>query len=149
MNDFILKVLQITSNNDNCDDIWWRTDDEYAPVTFFINCSDQFFWGSADCVTLTPENINELKKAYEDAEKVYKYGDCYGSSLFCCRINKMRPQGAYYSHIPKELWSLFDECGPERETGFGNPYKPGEYDPNRLKKRSNWIMRLWRKINDH
>lgn len=33
----------------------------------------------------------------------------------------MRPQGAYYKHIPEILWPLFNECGSEREAGLGNP----------------------------
>ncbi|UVG35196.1 hypothetical protein SEA_CECE_190 [Microbacterium phage Cece] len=48
--------------------------------------------------------------------------------LFAARVRKLRPQGACYSRYPEELWPLFNEAGPERETGFGNPYKPGEYN---------------------
>ena len=36
----------------------------------------------------------------------------------------MRPQGAYYKYIDKEVWHLFDEAGPEREVGKGNTPKP-------------------------
>ena len=45
-------------------------------------------------------------------------------SLFCCRVRKMRPQGAYYKYIDKEVWHIFDEAGPEREVGKGNTPKP-------------------------
>ena len=38
----------------------------------------------------------------------------------------MRPQGAYYPESDPETWPLFDDCGPEREVGLGNPYRPGE-----------------------
>lgn len=48
------------------------------------------------------------------------------SSLFACRSRKMRPQGACYPDDHPELWPLFDACGPEREVGMGNPYRPGE-----------------------
>lgn len=41
-------------------------------------------------------------------------------------MRKERPQGACYPSN-KDLWPLFDACGPEKPTGFGNPYKPGEY----------------------
>lgn len=27
------------------EDIWWRTDDGYYPVTFLVNCNDLFWWG--------------------------------------------------------------------------------------------------------
>ena len=38
----------------------------------------------------------------------------YGTELFSARVRKMRPQGASYKLYPKELWPLFDACGPER-----------------------------------
>lgn len=122
----VLRVLRATAF-DNCDDVWWRTDGKYAPVTFMVNCNDLFAWGCADCETLTAENIELLEQSYKDAAAVSEHGEIYGALLFCCRSRQMRPQGACYSHFPKELWPLLDKCGEERETGFGNPYKPGEY----------------------
>jgi hypothetical protein len=41
--------------------------------------------------------------------------------LFACRSRNSRPQGAIYKRISKALVPLFDACGPERMTGFGNP----------------------------
>lgn len=49
------------------------------------------------------------------------------ANLFACKVMRMRPQGAAYSYIPEDLWDLFDEAGPERAVGFGNPSAPGEY----------------------
>lgn len=34
----------------------------------------------------------------------------------------MRPQNAIYTSIPEDLWDLFDACGEERPSDFGNPY---------------------------
>jgi len=129
MNEFILKVLSTIEEYSVYDDIWWRTDEEFAPITFFVKCNDLFFWGCADDEVLTPENIDQLCVAYEDAGKAKKYAYSFGSLLFCARIRKQRPQGAYYEYIPKELWPLFNECGPERVPGFGNPYDIGEHNP--------------------
>lgn len=137
--DFIIEVLRVVSDNDDTSAIWWRCDGEWAPVTFFVNCNDLFFWGSADTETITPGNIGELVRAYADAEAIDKCA--YASQLFCARVRKMRPQGACYPEPifadrrdePEtlKLWALYDACGPERETGFGNPYRPGEYKPKR------------------
>jgi|HubBroStandDraft_4_1064222.scaffolds.fasta_scaffold00029_108 hypothetical protein len=108
----------------NCETVEWRTDGEYAPVRFFINCNDQFWWGTGDNEDLTPENIGELEKAYADCNAIDKVcGKHHAQSLFCCRVRKMRPQGCCYP--PREYWHLFDACGPEREVGLGNPYPPG------------------------
>lgn len=41
--------------------IWWRTDEEYAPITFLVNCNDLFAWGCADCERLTTDNIDLLE----------------------------------------------------------------------------------------
>lgn len=122
---FILEVLQLTAMfpNDLCSELMWRCDREYAPITFFINCSDLFYWGCADGETVTKENIHILRESIKDLAP-YALSRQDASLLFCCRVRKMRPQGAYYKYIDKEVWHLFDEAGPEREIGNGNTPKP-------------------------
>lgn len=105
-------------------DIVFEADDE-----FFVNCSDEFFWGCADSEDITEADLPMFNEAVVE---------CAGnlntaSSLYCCRKRKERPQGALYTYIDGELWPLFDACGPEREVGFGNPYKPGDYKPSEWK----------------
>jgi hypothetical protein len=122
---FILEVLQLTAMfpNDLCSELMWRCDREYAPITFFINCSDLFYWGCADGETVTKENIHILRESIKDLAP-YALSRQDASLLFCCRVRKMRPQGAYYKYIDKEVWHLYDEAGPEREIGNGNTPKP-------------------------
>ncbi len=119
--DFVKRVLDATAF-DHCDDIWWRTDTEYAPITFFVNCNDLFFWGSADCEELTPDNIELFEQSYRDADEAMKHGNVYASLLFCARVRAERPQGAYYKYLHEDIYHLFDACGPEREVGIGNPH---------------------------
>jgi len=124
--------------------IWWRTDGEYAPVTFFVNCNDLFHWATADAEKLTPENLPELRQAVADVraargvptghfprldrdatneERNKEAADwsCWydaggmGADLFCARVRKMRPQRPCYERWPPELHPLFDACGPERD----------------------------------
>lgn len=123
---FILRVLRVLDGIDARYSLSWRTDGEYAPIRFFINCNDYFCWGCADSVDLTPDNIEVLEQAIADlkvsgVEHAEKH---YGTDLFCCRVSGLRPQGCCY---PKDrgVWPLFDVCGPEREIGTGNPYPPG------------------------
>lgn len=109
---------------DNCEMIWWRTDTEYAPITFFVNCNDLFWWATSDAETVTPENIHLLEESIKDVEAVDDISELAGD-LFCCRSRKMRPQGAAYSK-DKRFWPLFDACGPDRDIDkgpFGNPKK--------------------------
>lgn len=120
--EFIMRVLRTTAF-ENCDDIWWRTDDEYAPLTLFVNCSDVFCWGTADAEEVTPENVAIMEQAYADCRAADpRSGYIYGSMLFCARVRGMRPQGAAYpGEDHKALWPLFDACGPERTIEMGNP----------------------------
>jgi hypothetical protein len=111
--EFVLRVLEVTAEVECCEDVWWRTDGEYAPITFLVNCNDLFAWACADCVQLVPGNIDSLERAYKDVHEVDMLGEAWGALLFCCRERKMRPQKPYYKHIPENLWFLFDECGPE------------------------------------
>lgn len=122
---FILEVLQLTAMfpSDLCSDLLWRCDGQYAPVTFFINCNDLFWWGCADGEDITEENIHLLREAIKDLED-YPLSKADAPLLFCCRVRKMRPQGAYYSYLEKDVWHLFDAAGPEREVGGGNTPKP-------------------------
>lgn len=104
MNEFYLRVMRCMK--DNAEYLWWRTDDEFAPITFFINCSDSFSWGTADGERVTEENVGILEQSIEDADDPL---------LFCARIRKMRPQRSMYKYIGENKRHFFDECGPERE----------------------------------
>jgi hypothetical protein len=145
--EFVMRVMRVFAavpNEHARDALWWRCDGEYAPITFLITCSDEFFWGCADSEHLTAENIGAFEKACADAKAATKFGDIYGPMLFCARIKKERPQGAAYPR-ERDLWPLFDACGPEREIGLGNPYPPGETMGSRVQPLSLWA-RLLRKV---
>ena len=120
----VMRVLSVTAKYDDYEEIWWRTDGEHAPVTFFANCNDLFYWACSDAEAITEQNIDLLEQTYEDVA-MYEHGECYAGILFCCRSRGMRPQGAYYKSLPRSLWALFDACGPERHAEEpGNTPKP-------------------------
>lgn len=122
--DFIRRVLVSAAKHDNTDDLHWNTD-----LEFYIICNDVFFWGCADAEGLTPETVEEWERAMEDADRVG--GFAYGGILYCARMRKMRPQGAYYDHIiVRELWPLFDACGERRAVGMGNPKEHPDFREN-------------------
>ena len=106
---------------------WSRHADAEERGSLWINCNDFFAWGCADSESIeSAEDLLLLAQAMSDADLA---GDAsWGPLLYCARRAKLRPQGAAY---PKNrgLWPLFDACGPEREVGIGNPYRPGEYRP--------------------
>lgn len=105
-------------------------------ATTALQCSDTFFWGSADAEEVTAETLPVLEQVVADLAPLRAAANAAGeakrarffeyavSDLYASRIRGMRPQGAVYtrrySSIP-EVWPMFDAAGPEREVGFGNP----------------------------
>lgn len=110
MNPIIEPLLRVIAEYELHGEVLWYTD-----MKFFVNCNDLFFWALADGEPI--ETIQDVE-ALEQACKVAKYD---GSSLYCARRRKMRPQGAFYKHFDKGSWPLFDACGPYRPVTFGNP----------------------------
>lgn len=117
--DFTLEVLRLQDEYD-CygDPIYWATHDQYAPITFFVNCNDLFWWATADAEKLTPEDIPMLRQAILDVKATGVFTldlENYelGCELWCARKRGMRPQQPAY---PKDerLQALFDACGPAR-----------------------------------
>lgn len=108
------------------DELYWRVKPD--GIHWFVNCNDLFWWGTADAEDLTAENVGVLEQAVADCRAADPVvGTLDASRLFCCRVRRMRPQGAYYPKLEKILWTLFDACGPERAVDYGNP-KPRPAD---------------------
>lgn len=109
-----------------------------------VICNDVFAWGFADAEDIeTSDDIELLRQSIKDCTAIEPRSS-HGALLYCARKRNMRPQGAYYKYLdvydykkdqPPELnaeatakmHKLFNDAGPEREVGFGNPYAPGEY----------------------
>lgn len=126
--DFLIEVFRYFASIDCHSDLFWNIW-EKQPLMVYVMCNDQFFWGSADVEEITPENFPELQRAVTDCVAVAPDDPCNkleGLMLFCSRMRKERPQGASYPR-DRRLWPLFDEAGPEKKIGLGNPYGPGDY----------------------
>lgn len=110
------RLLNLLAYHECSDDIWWKeTGSEDFPEPL-INVNDCFFWACADAEEITAPDLDALQKALEDV------GDNgHGLLLFVCRKRRMRPQGALYKHLDSSIQGLFNDCGPERKAGMGNP----------------------------
>ena len=117
--DLTLRVLRVFAF-DNTEQVWWRTDGEYAPVTFFVKCNDLFWWGCSDCEQITEQNIDLLERTAQDLGE--DDAAIYLGELFAARSRGMRPQGACYKNWPERIQVLFNACGPEREINIANPF---------------------------
>jgi hypothetical protein len=109
------------------DELWWRTDDEYAPITLIVNCNDLFVWACSDCETLTPENLPRLEAT--KAECLALGEDCGSEAalLWCARERGVRPQKAYYKHFPEIMHPLFDAVSDR--PGYGHAPSPSTPSP--------------------
>jgi len=106
----VIRLLRILAEHECHDCVWWHCD-----LTFFVGCNDVFCWACADAEPVASEaDVDALEQALKDA-------DDDGAMLYCARKRGMRPQGALYKHIDPANRHWFDECGPEREVGPGNP----------------------------
>jgi hypothetical protein len=144
---FVDSVLRFAIEHDTVSDLIWREDD--GKIHAAVICSDCFWWGSADAEELTPETFPIYKQAVAECEALAKtlpkdsnqMPQLYADELFAARIRKMRPQGASYEMYPPVLWPLFDACGPERETGLGNPVKqPTEWNGSKFKRSPSYMV---------
>lgn len=113
---------------DDTEELWWRgrDGDTTGPLEFYVNVNDVFAWGCADVERIElPSDLQGLAQAKQDA-----LPEAYGwPTLWAARKRGQRPQGAVYKHLPESIWPLLDACGPERETGLGNPRpRPADTD---------------------
>lgn len=112
--DLILRAFRVFDgfSGPASDGLWWRTDGEYAPVTLLVSCNDLFQWASAECETLTAENVGVLEATHAELLAIDRELGRFADILFCCRVRGNRPQHPYYKHIDERLHGLFDACGP-------------------------------------
>jgi len=126
----ILDAFAMFGDLGSSDDLMWRTDTEYAPITLFVNCNDLFYWACADCEEVTIENLDVLKQAIADCKEVdAMFGTIWATKLFCCRLRGMRPQNPAYPNPNQNreaLWALFDACGPPRDDTGKRPVAKGK-----------------------
>lgn len=112
---FELELLQTLFKYDDQDAIFWNCSGPHAPITFFIQCSDVFWWATADLEKITAEDLPLLKNSYED-EKELSGESFYGAILFCARKRGLRPQDPYLDRIGNtKIRELFEACGPKRK----------------------------------
>lgn len=120
--DFILRVLQAFDRADSYDSLFWKARVD-EPIRFFANCSDLFYWATADAEEILPEDLPLLEQTLEELIEIDERHLL--AELFCARKRGMRPQGACYRGMygfrNPEVRTLFDACGPERETDLWNP----------------------------
>lgn len=74
---------------------------------------------------ITDENVEVFLTAMADAADAARIGGQeWGGELFAARVRGMCPQNAVLNNLARAfpaLVDLFEQAGPPRETGLGNP----------------------------
>lgn len=122
---FVTRVLAIFGESDQHEQLFWRVNDE---LHLLATCNDLFWWATADCEEITPENLPVLEQTLADLQALPDreivdgtaavkpdFPLLYLSELFAARSRKTRPQQPCYKTMSPEIAALFNACGPERD----------------------------------
>lgn len=91
-------------------------------IFFWVNCSDVFYWGTADGEDITAADLPDLEQAYQDLIAAsdpdnYLANEVYAPELWAARKRGMRPQRPwwYREKFLEPIKELFKAAGPERD----------------------------------
>lgn len=121
----IARIITVGGDNNT----FWLSINSKAPnalsLRVNVNCSDVFFWGSADSEPIaTSEDVELLCSLAQQLETSDKNFAWYLSLLYCATKRGMRPQNALLNTIEnKMVLELLLVLGVERAVEFGNPKK--------------------------
>lgn len=132
------RVLAVFDGEDiSSEHVCWCSGGPEGPLEFYVNCNDIFWWGTGDAEDITAENVAVLEQCKRDIGEIVggltRRADvwCWTGVLFCARVRGMRPQGAVYKYVPRELWPLLDGAGEARVVDALNPYERPVERPQR------------------
>lgn len=111
-------------------------------ATFGVLVNDVFWWGTGDVEEVPPTALNELVDAFAVVVDWSRGASAtelrevdviaVADALYAARRRGLRPQGAYYSFVPRALRPTFDACGAPRDVDVTNPCEPGAYQRGAL-----------------
>ena len=115
---WVIDLLRLFGDGD--DGLRWR--DDGAGLMFHVDCSDTFYWGTADSEEIAEADLPELQRAMADARGC-PGGEDLWPALWCARRRGMRPMAAFHRQVlggppdsgaPGTMAALFDAAGPAR-----------------------------------
>lgn len=118
--DFLPAVLAVFDDADCHDSLLWHVDNDGA-VHFSAQCSDTFFWASADAEEITEADVPLLRQCLADLRALDAEEGL--PQLYAARRRRMRPMRIFLNPKPltgyqpaqwPEVRELFLACGPDR-----------------------------------
>ena len=108
---YALAVLSVFEQADDYESIFWRVTN--GNVRFFALCNDLFWWATADCEHIAPEDLPLLRQCLLDLRATDE--EYFLSLLFAARKRGLRPQTPYYKNFNEATAALFDACESEED----------------------------------
>ena len=82
-----------------------------ASIELWVNCSDVFVWGTADCEPITKAEIKELYKMHIDPKN-----KGWGNVKWVCKKRNMKPQTPVISRMEElNVWCDLMESLPDNK----------------------------------
>lgn len=101
-----LPILAVFAKADDYETLYWKVEGDQ--IRLWVNCSDWFFWATADMEEVTPEDVPALEQALDDLLRIK--APEYLGELYASRKRRLRPQGPCYKDMPEAVKPLFDAC---------------------------------------
>jgi len=96
--------------------LFWRVDmtpGRDREMTLFAQCSDFFFWATADLEEIARDDIPLLRQTLGDLRAIGAEEEL--GTLFAARKRKLRPQRPCYKHFAPPVAALYDACCTKEE----------------------------------
>ena len=113
----LLRFMSADESDLGCEDIFLRTRGD--GVRWIVNCSDTFYWATADGEEISgQDDVDLLHRCYDDLKAAGDYHEVHAFTLWCSRKRRMRPMRLWYKEVLKgheAAIAVFDSAGPERD----------------------------------
>lgn len=108
-----LPIFALFQKADDYKTLYWTADPEGNQIRLWADCSDWFFWATADGEEITPGDVPLLETSLDDLLRIGAAE--YLSELYASRKRRLRPQAACYKDMPEAVKPLFDACSTAEE----------------------------------
>jgi hypothetical protein len=109
--EYVFAVLRLFAWDD-CDALWWHTNEQGGDITFSVNCSDTFALACADSERIEASDLPDLERAKKDLPE----GDW--SLLWVSRKRGCRPMEPYLKRMDSLERALMEAAGPPHPASF-------------------------------
>jgi hypothetical protein len=108
------------------DDLLWGFFPD-GRLAFSLICSDTFWWGTADCEPVDPDDLTLLRQCAADLAAADTVGTIWLSTLYAARKRGLRPMNRWMrdqqadGSLREGVVALLEACSPQRDSTMMAP----------------------------